>query len=718
MQPDVTTEISPDSDQMYQHLNHLFGRALDGLVEIAWTNAKGAPVFGRLFELDQLEDAVEFAANENRASGVNVYVGGALRKATTQRTGNPSDDRTEDDDFLEAWACWSDFDKDGAARAAFRLAEPAPPTFGVVTGRHPHQRAQFYFDQESCETDPAALSAQLRGIASVLGGDTTVCNPGRILRLAGSIAWPYKPGRIVEMTSIAKLGPRKTIYYLPGALAKAYPPLDLHQVQIQDVGITDIIGRLSVRKVMAAIRRGDQWHNHMLKLTGHWVERGLSDDEILATAESLTLAGYTADQTRADMARMIRGAREKWSIPDADMGIPMSEQGQEVGKPFSLKDWPVERFEPGKAPPVKWLCKGTVPLGEPVLLAGMGGIGKSFLELDMALAIALGITGIAPKRALGGEILCHGSVVMLTAEDNAAAIHRRLDKIDPQGKRSGANGRLIVVPMPNAGGPRPLIAPGKNGPMKTEFFADLKRQLSEIEDLRLVIIDPLNAFVTADISSDTPAAQFMWSSFAEICAEQGATVLASHHIRKDGMNRISNADDAREAIRGVTAIVDASRLSYVLWKVQEDEAKEVCEWLERGYEHGCVVKGAVVKANDEANWDIHTYVRQETGLLVEKTHQVAAKAEQTANDDSFIELPERQRIMRAIDEKWRIGNPYSMAPNTGPRCAANWMMRTTRKPRRTCERLLSSWFDEGYIVEEVVNSTTKMRGLRVAKWPW
>ena len=467
MQPDVTEEISPDSDQMYQHLDHLFGRALDGLVEIAWTNAKGAPVFGRLFELDQLEDAAEFAANENRTNGVNVYVGGALRKTTTQRTGNPSDDRTEDDDFLEAWACWSDFDKDGAAKAAFRLAEPAPPTFGVVTGRHPHQRAQFYFDQESREVDPAALSAQLRGIASVLGGDTTVCNPGRILRLAGSIAWPYKPGRIVEMTSIAKLGPRKTIYYLPGALAKTYPPLDLHQTQ--DQGITDIAGRLSVRKLMAAIRRGDQWHNHVLKLTGHWVERGLCDDEILATAENLTLAGYTADQTRADMARMIRGAREKWAKPNVEQPIDDGEAAAEDSKPFPATDLI------GAAPPRKWLVQDWMPFNTVTSLYGDGGTGKTLLAQLLAYAASIGDywLGMAVQKAV---VLC------VFCEDHRDELHRRHEAIKAAMGHQIGNPFADVHLWPRVGHDNLLVTFDAQGqPQETPFFAHVLAEAARLK---------------------------------------------------------------------------------------------------------------------------------------------------------------------------------------------------------------------------------------------
>jgi hypothetical protein len=39
-----------------------------------------------------------------------------------------------------------------------------------------------------------------RQMQKLYGGDPTVANPSRLMRLPGTIAWPYKKGRIVELT--------------------------------------------------------------------------------------------------------------------------------------------------------------------------------------------------------------------------------------------------------------------------------------------------------------------------------------------------------------------------------------------------------------------------------------------------------------------------------------------------------------------------------------
>ena len=160
-----------------------------------------------------------------------------------------------------------------------------------------------------------------------------------------------------------------------------------------------------------------------------------------------------------------------------------------------------------------------------------------------------------------------------------------------------------------------MIAHDGKNLMRTPFFAQLKRQLVAIGDLRVVIIDPLQAFVLADVNSDPEAAQFLWWAMAEICAATGATLLLTHHMRKDGGFVINSIDDAREAVRGTTALVDGGRFTYALWKANEEEARNVCTIAGQEFQPGTVVKGAIVKANEEADHSVRTYLRQPSGLL-------------------------------------------------------------------------------------------------------
>ena len=68
-----------------------------------------------------------------------------------------------------------------------------------------------------------------------------------------------------------------------------------------------LLGGVSVAACLAKVRSGDHWHDNLVRLTGHWISRGWSDAEILTLAESLTLAGYSVEQTRREVGADDRG---------------------------------------------------------------------------------------------------------------------------------------------------------------------------------------------------------------------------------------------------------------------------------------------------------------------------------------------------------------------------------------------------------------------------
>jgi hypothetical protein len=220
----------PNIEAMREHLEHLFGGYLDGLhdgmVELAWTstrpNSDGRYALsrGRQFGTDQLEEMAQEAARLNAQEHCNVYVGAALRKSTTLPGA-----RASDADFLGLTSAYVDLDDDGATTRAKDIYKDAKPTKIVVTGRAPYIRAQCWWRLTEPITDPVVSEAILKGISSAFGGDTTVCNPARVMRLAGSIAWPMKPERQVEPTYIAPLKEPGSTVYETAYLAQMFPPV-------------------------------------------------------------------------------------------------------------------------------------------------------------------------------------------------------------------------------------------------------------------------------------------------------------------------------------------------------------------------------------------------------------------------------------------------------------------------------------------------------------
>lgn len=349
-------------------------------------------------------------------------------------------------------------------------------------------------------------------------------------------------------------------------------------------------------------------------------------------------------------------------------------------------------------------------LGEP---AAMGGVGKSFIALDLALEIATAVAYGQERKVLGGKVVASGSVVVLNAEDGKDSVHRRLERIDTGGRREGAVGKVFIVPLPEVGGPMPLVAGGPGAFLKTEKFEALLAQLVAIEDLRLVIIDPLQAFVTADITKDPAAGQFMWSAFAQICARTGATILACHHMRKDGAARITSADEARETIRGSTALVDGARATYALWSADEEESDRICTAAGVEARRKRVVHGAVVKANDEHDVEIHTYIRADSGLLMDATdagRTVAAKTAGLTDQQARVAL-------REIDHRWHQKRPFSAAVNSPDRYLGGWLQFEFGISKDHARRQMRDWFNAQFLAVEQFDNHTKQMGIRVLKWP-
>ena len=226
----VTSMYRPDIEAMRQHVEHLFGGFLDGChegkVELAWTDVtpdmsgRYRLAHARLFGTDELDELIAEAARLNATPMCNVYIGAALRHPDTPPFGRARDS--------DAWALtcgYCDLDDDGAALNAKNVYGLDKPTLIVMTGRAPHVRAQLWWRFEEPVTNPDWWPSLLRGIAARLSADRTVVNPSRVMRLAGSIAWPVKEGRTVEMTSIAPLREPGPAWYAVEHLARVFPPL-------------------------------------------------------------------------------------------------------------------------------------------------------------------------------------------------------------------------------------------------------------------------------------------------------------------------------------------------------------------------------------------------------------------------------------------------------------------------------------------------------------
>jgi hypothetical protein len=285
---------------------------------------------------------------------------------------------------------------------------------------------------------------------------------------------------------------------------------------------------------------------------------------------------------------------------------------------IGLLQWDVSKRFSGSPPARSWLVQDTILMGKASLLAAAGGVGKSYLLLSLAYQTATFQSGSSQRFTAFGRLERSGAAVVICAEDDAVEIHNRLAALG----RAPAPGRLIVVPLPDAGGATALfeIDPNSRAPATTPHFHNLHSQLKAIPDLALVVLDPLQA-LCGGLDLNLPQhGQHVCGALAQLSSDTGAAVIVSHHLRKGG--EIKTPEEAREAIRGSGGLVDGVRAAMAVWPDNSEEAKAVCRQLSIDWQRNQVCKMAIVKANFRADLHIKTLVRGEHGLLEDRSFEL------------------------------------------------------------------------------------------------
>ncbi|MYN47440.1 AAA family ATPase [Pseudoduganella sp. FT93W] len=284
--------------------------------------------------------------------------------------------------------------------------------------------------------------------------------------------------------------------------------------------------------------------------------------------------------------------------------------------PISLEESTANRLFLGKPKSISWLVEGIFPQAKAIILASPPGIGKSYLSLNLAVAVASAPSALNPAFCFGGQVKAHGRVVIVSAEDDYDELHRRLaaiTKVMPA--------RLHVVSLPDNGHFSFLQGDARSGMSPTAQWSDLKKQIESLDEVRLVIVDTLQALSCGDMNA-AEVAQAMMNELTEVANRTGAAVIALHHLTKgtaDAQRGLLSAQSAMDSIRGSGAIVGAVRAAYCLFP--HPAGKQVCEALKIPFAENKVIYGMVAKANGPARRDHSIFIRSDSGLLEDRTMQ-------------------------------------------------------------------------------------------------
>jgi valyl-tRNA synthetase len=196
---------------------------------------------------------------------------------------------------------------------------------------------------------------------------------------------------------------------------------------------------------------------------------------------------------------------------------------------------------------IKWLWPGRIPIGKVTLLVGDPGQGKSLLSLDIAARITNGAPFHDAQQNLPPSALplppSSGSVLILSAEDEIT------DTIRPRLDAAGAD-------------PSKIFFLSAINDLRHDL-ARLRSTLNRIPDCRLVIIDPVTAFVGPGDSHFHTVVRRVFQPLAKLAAEKNLAVLAVSHFRKS-----EGAAIQRSA--GSMGFVSAARS---VWTVCDDPAQ-------------------------------------------------------------------------------------------------------------------------------------------------
>lgn len=716
-------EIEPDRAAMLRHVELVFGGgfdgALDGLVELAWTDAvTGSLRNAQLFGTDQLEELVDRAAELNRIERCNVYVGAALRKPET-----PPTKRTADTDFHSAPFAWADIDLD-RVDAAVRMTKAAgmPATMTVVTGRHPHTRAQFWWRLVDAERDGAAIKALCAQLALALGGDSTVSNPGRVLRLGGSIAWPLKPGRVVEATEVHIPEDDRPPAYWASALTQAFaapapllnaapevsepsdPPNTPAPSKPKPLDLP--IGSLSVEATLDAIQRNDHWHHNAVRLVGNWVARGLSNAEILAFAPALTIGkapdgrSYTVDQTRLDLNAMITGARRKWNLPNPAVTID-----------DTLPPPPIDiEWEDGASaamiPRRRWLVGSFAIRGHLTVLVAPPGAGKS------TLGIALAVAGVTGRGEIVGETV-HETIKawVWNNEDDKVELRRRLAAIMQQWNVAPADlrGRLGL----NSGSERPLVVAKATKDGAVVRLPDIEAIIERVkaEGIGLLIVDPFVETHEVDENNNAQikAVAAMWR---EVARRGDCAVVVVHHTGKPPSASPDAWTGSLSASRGASSLGGVARIMRTLFAMSQSDADKF--GLDADERRLWVrlddAKANLSLASGSARWFKRVSIiianGEEVGALV-PGDPAAHKAER--DFDPALD----RKVEAAIERHWSEGTPLSERPEARDRFAQAILSRELGASADAIRDAIVRLQRAGAVQTETFCQRTKKKGLRV-----
>ena len=216
---------------------------------------------------------------------------------------------------------------------------------------------------------------------------------------------------------------------------------------------------------------------------------------------------------------------------------------------------------PGLSP---CLIDGVLRQGHKMLLSGPSKAGKSFLQIELCIAIAEG-------RSWLNWDCTKGKVLYVNLElDRASCLHRFQDVYQALGWEPKNLHNLDIWNLRGKAVPMDKLAP------KLIRRAAKKNYIA-------VIIDPIYKVITGDENSADQMANFC-NQFDKVCTELGCAVIYCHHHSKGsqgGKKSMDRASGSGVFARDPDALLDLIELEISDSLRKQEENKTICETCNR-----------------------------------------------------------------------------------------------------------------------------------------
>ena len=279
------------------------------------------------------------------------------------------------------------------------------------------------------------------------------------------------------------------------------------------------------------------------------------------------------------------------------------------------------------------LIDGVLRQGHKMLIAGPSKAGKSFLQIEMCIAIAEG-------RSWLGWGCTKGRVMYVNLElDAASCLHRFRDVYDALGWEPQNLKNIDIWNLRGKSVPMDRLAP------------KLIRRAAK-KDYIAIIIDPIYKVITGDENSADQMANFC-NQFDKVCTELGCAVIYCHHHSKGaqgGKRSMDRASGSGVFARDPDALLDLIELETTddLMKQQEDRA--VC--------NACM---AYLNAHYEEDWEDD--ISQDDMLSPVRMLEFAQKRAKDGLLDKMVEEARKKARKRTA---WRIEGTLREFPKFEP----------------------------------------------------